>query len=93
MNSTGLTYILENRSYQRRRYYVGYTENLERRLKEHGKEGMYKKHLLVWYIEGNFEKFIKNTGITLFMDIISSGVTINENEGNSLAIIRRGVSP
>ena len=63
----GYTYILERKEAKmQRRFYVGRTNNLERRMKEHQKD-RYKDYVLIWSVYGQFEKSLKNFGATKFM--------------------------
>jgi predicted GIY-YIG superfamily endonuclease len=66
-----LTYILENfEAHKQRRYYVGRTINLKRRLKEHKKD-KYKNYKLVYVFYANLqvEKELKKFGVTKFMNL------------------------
>lgn len=77
-----VTYILRRPDVSyRRSFYIGRTNNLERRLKEHLKD-RYKAYRLIWYIEGNYEKKFKKFGATklvelIKMDLIKGGEKIN----------------
>ena len=65
------TYILENsEAHKQRRYYVGRTINLKRRLKEHKKD-KYKNYKLVYifYASSQVEKELKKFGVTKFMNL------------------------
>lgn len=69
-----LTYILENFvAHKQRRYYVGRTINLKRRLKEHKKD-KYKNYKLVYvfYASLQVEKELKKFGVTKFMNLNES---------------------
>ena len=68
-----LTYVLENlKALKQRRYYVGRTINLKRRLKEHKKD-KYKNYKLVYifYASLQVEKELKKFGATKFMNQLS----------------------
>ena len=68
------TYVLENpNALPQRRYYVGRTNNITRRMNEHLRD-KYKNYKLIWFIEGNYERKIKDWGATRWMEIIHSGI-------------------
>ena len=80
MKKRWITYILENSNVRKegqgtRRYYVGRTTDLERRLTEHKKDGR-QNYKLVWFVEGNYEAKIKKFGATLFMFCTWEGVKV-----------------
>ena len=65
------TYILENPSAKaRRKYYVGKTKFLKRRMKEHKKDA-YKKYFLIYifYSVVQVENELKKFGVTKFMEL------------------------
>lgn len=69
----GWTYILERvESKLQRRFYVGYTKDLRRRMKEHLKDRR-KNYKLIWVVDGNFEKVIKKCGAVLFVECLREG--------------------
>ena len=75
-----ITYILENinvrdKGQGTRRFYVGRTISLKRRLREHQKDGRHN-YKLVWWTEGNFETKIKKFGAVLFVKCIRKGELI-----------------
>ena len=70
----GYTYILENQNVPKkgqgtRRYYIGFTRDLDRRMQEHTKDRR-KNYKLMWYIEGNYEYKFKKFGATKFVELI-----------------------
>lgn len=74
-----LTYILENlEAHKQRRYYVGRTINLKRRIKEH-KRDKYKNYKLVYvfYASLQVEKELKKFGVTKFINILSEEERFN----------------
>ena len=83
----GFTYILERQGSKIkgqgvRRFYVGRTIDLERRLKEHQKDGR-QNYKLVWWVEGNFESKIKKFGAVIFMECMREGVSMKKNDGKA----------
>ena len=74
----GYTYILERlESKLQRRFYVGYTKDLRRRMKEHLKDRR-KNYKLIWVVDGNFEKTIKKCGAVLFVECLREGRFVKE---------------
>ena len=66
-----ITYILENSSAKmKRRYYVGKTKNLKRRLKEHLKD-RYKNYRLIYFFCSRIqvERELKKFGVTRFLEL------------------------
>lgn len=51
-----------------RRYYIGRTTRLEKRMREHHKDGRGNYHLVFLYF-GDIEKPLKKFGATKFMDL------------------------
>lgn len=78
MADEGYTYILERiESKLQRRFYVGYTKDLRRRMKEHTKDRR-KNYKLIWVVDGNFEKVIKKCGAVLFVECLREGKFVKE---------------
>ena len=72
----GYTYILERKDAKlQRRFYVGRTINIERRMKEHSKD-RYKDYVLIWYVYGQMEKKVKKFGAVLFVECLKEGKII-----------------
>ena len=68
-----VTYILENKNFQKegqgaRRYYIGRTTNLDRRMKEHLKDGRICYNVVFLHF-GDIEKQLKKFGATKFMNL------------------------
>ena len=68
-----VTYILENKALKRvgqgaRRYYIGRTTRLEKRMQEHQKDGR-GKYIIVFFYIGDIEKQLKRFGATKFMNL------------------------
>ena len=76
-NSTeGYTYILERKDAKlQRRFYVGRTIDLKRRMKEHKKD-RYKDYVLIWSVYGQYEKKVKKMGAVIFVECLREGVMI-----------------
>lgn len=65
------TYILENpKNKTKRRYYVGKSKNLKRRLKEHLKD-RYKNYRLIYFFCNRIqvESELKKFGVTRFLEL------------------------
>ena len=66
-----VTYILENKNAKaKRRYYVGRTNSIKRRLKEHQKDA-YKNYRLIYlfYSTVQVERELKKFGVTKFLEL------------------------
>ena len=66
-----VTYVLEDiNALKGRRYYVGRTNNMSRRMKEHAKDN-YKKYVLVYMFLSvvQVEHELKHFGVTKFMNM------------------------
>ena len=66
-----VTYILENKNAKtKRRYYVGRTNSIRRRLKEHQKDA-YKNYRLIYlfYSKAQVERELKKFGVTRFLEL------------------------
>lgn len=61
-----------------RRFYVGRTIDLQRRMKEHSKD-RYKDYVLIWYVYGQYEKKVKKFGAVLFVECLREGI-LSETE-------------
>ena len=68
------TYILERLDAKsQRRFYVGRTNDIARRLVEHSRD-RYSSYKLIWYFYGNLEAKIKKFGATMFVECLKEGI-------------------
>ena len=76
-NGEDFTYILERDDFSigagSRRFYVGRTNDINRRMKEHSEDN-YKNYHLVWKVYGNYEAKIKKFGASVFVECLMEGV-------------------